>query len=94
MAIGALLALREHGYRVPVDVAVACFDDAPWAPLIEPPLTALSRQDYAVGATAAELILDQLATGDERQPREALLPMTLVVRRSCGCAPSWESPRR
>jgi LacI family transcriptional regulator len=88
MAIGALLALRERGYSVPLDMAVACFDDAPWAPLIEPPLTALSRQDYAVGATAAGLILDQLATGEERRPREEILPLRLIVRRSCGCGPA------
>jgi DNA-binding LacI/PurR family transcriptional regulator len=85
MAVGALLSLRELGYRVPDDVAVACFDDVPWAPLIEPPLTTLSRQDYAVGAAAAALILDQLSGEGKRQPHEQILPMTLIVRRSCGC---------
>jgi DNA-binding LacI/PurR family transcriptional regulator len=85
MAVGALLALRDHHIPVPSGMAVVCFDDAPWAPLIEPPLTALASQDYALGATAAELILEQLQ-GRSRQPaRELLLPMSLVVRRSCGC---------
>jgi LacI family transcriptional regulator len=85
MAVGALLALRERHIPVPGGMAVACFDDAPWAPLIEPPLTALGRQDYVLGATAAELILEQLGAEAPRPPHEHRLPMTLVVRRSCGC---------
>jgi LacI family transcriptional regulator len=85
MAVGALQALRQRGMGVPGDVAVACFDDTPWAPLIEPPLTALVRQDYALGQAAAELILQQLTARRPSRPRETLLPMSLVIRRSCGC---------
>lgn len=85
MAVGALQALRERGLRVPDAVALACFDDTPWTPLVEPPLTALARQDYALGRAAAEMILRQLAAEHAPRPREALLPMSLVIRRSCGC---------
>ena len=85
MAVGALLALRERGVAMPMAMAVACFDDTQWAPLIEPPLTALARQDYALGQGAAELILDQLERRSDGTPRERLLPMALVLRRSCGC---------
>jgi LacI family transcriptional regulator len=85
MAVGALLALRDQAIAVPGKMAVCCFDDVPWAPLIEPPLTALGRQDYALGAKAAELILDQLGGHGARAGRDHLLPMSLVARRSCGC---------
>ena len=87
MAVGALLALRARGRRVPDDVALASFDDTPWAPLIEPPLTALARQDYALGQSAAARIIGQLAAERSATTREELLHMSLVVRRSCGCAP-------
>jgi DNA-binding LacI/PurR family transcriptional regulator len=85
MAVGALQALRQRGIGVPGEVALACFDDTPWAPLIEPPLTALARQDYALGQAAAEMILQQLTARRPPRPRETLLPMSLVIRRSCGC---------
>ena len=88
LAVGALLALRDRGIAVPDAMAVACFDDTPWAPLVEPPLTALERQDYALGRIAAELILEQLSAQPPASPRERLLPMRLVVRRSCGCSPA------
>ena len=85
MAVGALLALRDRLIDVPGRIAVACFDDAPWAPLIEPALTTLDRQDYALGATAAGLILKQLEHEATSAGTEHLLPMTVVPRRSCGC---------
>ncbi len=85
MAVGALLALRDRAIDVPARMAVACFDDAPWAPLVEPALTALHRQDYALGATAAELILRQLDHLPSVSGTEHLLPMTVIARRSCGC---------
>jgi DNA-binding LacI/PurR family transcriptional regulator len=85
MAVGALLALRDRDIAVPDRMAVACFDDTPWAPLIEPALTTLDRQDYALGATAAELILKQLGNDSSEAGTEHLLPMAVVPRRSCGC---------
>jgi LacI family transcriptional regulator len=85
MAVGTLLALRDRRIAVPDQMAIVCFDDAPWATLIEPPLTALGRQDYALGTTAAELILKQLDGATTGAGRDHLLPMVLVPRRSCGC---------
>jgi len=85
MAVGALMALRDRALSVPGQIAVCCFDDVPWGPLIEPPLTVLGRQDYNLGATAAALILEQLGTHGSRHGRDHLLPMSLVIRRSCGC---------
>lgn len=92
-AVGALLALRDRGIAVPGDLALTCFDDTSWAPIVEPPLTALERQDYALGQIAAELILRQLSTQPPASPCERLLPMRLVVRRSCGCTPGTAEPQ-
>ena len=39
MTIGVMAALRDAGCRVPTDVAVAGFDDFPWADLFSPRLT-------------------------------------------------------
>jgi LacI family transcriptional regulator len=85
MAVGALQALHTRALNVPDAVALVCFDDTPWAPLVEPPLTALARQDYALGKAAAEMILQQLTARRPLRTQETLLPMNLVIRRSCGC---------
>ena len=85
MVVGALLALKERGVAVPETLALACFDDTPWAPVTAPALTTLNRSDYALGAAAAELIVAQLSSEPGLIRRERLLPLELVCRTSCGC---------
>ena len=76
MTVGALQALRELGRRVPHDVAVAGFDDTPWATLMDPPLTVVAQPTYQIGHTAADL----LATAAGRAPDQVVLPARLIVR--------------
>jgi DNA-binding LacI/PurR family transcriptional regulator len=72
MAVGAMQALRRFGLRVPDDVAVVGFDDAPLAARAE--LTTIRQPVEELGAVAAELILD---ADDEQNP---ILPTELVMR--------------
>jgi DNA-binding LacI/PurR family transcriptional regulator len=85
MVVGALLAIKERRIAVPETLALACFDDTPWAPVTAPALTTLNRSDYALGAAAAELIVARLSTEPGRASRERRLPLELVCRDSCGC---------
>jgi LacI family transcriptional regulator len=79
MTLGALAAVRELGLSVPGDVAIVGFDDAPWAPLTQPPLTVVAQPTREIGREAARL----LATADADEPsRHVVLQPTLVVRGS------------
>lgn len=81
MALGVLLALGEHGRRVPEDVSVAGFDDIPEAAYFIPPLTTV-RQDFnQVGRAALRLLVDQIESG-ERSVDRVVIQSELVVRRS------------
>jgi LacI family transcriptional regulator len=93
-AIGALSALRELGVEVPGRVAVAGFDDVPMARYACPPLTSARAHVEALGARAAEVLLQALApaSGAGAAPVRELLPTTLVVRASCGAGPATERP--
>ena len=85
LALGALLAARKLGLRIPGDVAVATFDDAYFAELLDPPLTAVSYDPEEVGRRAAELLVNTIRD-PTIEPRDEIVPVTLVTRRSCGCA--------
>jgi len=84
MALGALRALREAGLRVPEDVALVCFDDAPQSAMIEPFLTVASQPAYEMGRRATELLLARLSNEAPQECQEIVLPVEVIVRKSCG----------
>jgi LacI family repressor for deo operon, udp, cdd, tsx, nupC, and nupG len=83
MAMGALLAARRAGLRVPQDVSVIGIDDHEMAELLD--LTTVAQPVVAQGVLAAEMILTALT--DPEQPLPAVTVRTeLVVRGSTGLA--------
>jgi LacI family transcriptional regulator len=79
MTLGALRALKERRRRVPDDVAIVGFDEAPWAALVEPALTVVAQPTHELGRQAAQL----LASAAPGLPtRHLVLTPTLVVRAS------------
>jgi DNA-binding LacI/PurR family transcriptional regulator len=83
MTVGALAALRDRGVRIPNEMAVVTFDETPWSPHVDPPLTTVAQSTYAMGREAVRLLLRRLAEPDS-PPLSVTLPTELVVRRSCG----------
>ncbi len=83
MAIGALNEIRACGLRVPDDIALVGFDDAPLAAELEPPLTTIRQRPAGLGRAAISLLLDLIANPNS-PPRRVILPTELVVRGSCG----------
>jgi DNA-binding LacI/PurR family transcriptional regulator len=81
MAVGVLRALRRRGRKVPDDVAVVGFDNAPVARSTEPPLTTVSQPAEAMGARAARELLALIA-GDAVQPRRTVLAAEMILRES------------
>lgn len=84
MAIGCLAALAEAGLRVPEDIAVAGFDDIPIARYVAPPLTTIRVPIAALGAAALDALAKIVEEPDSVMPSITVLPVELVVRRSCG----------
>lgn len=82
-AIGALSAIREMGLRVPEDISLVCLDDIELASLVYPFLTVVAQPVRTMGAVAAQLALERL-DGKAEQPREVVMQMTLLERRSAG----------
>jgi LacI family transcriptional regulator, galactose operon repressor len=85
MAIGALRAIRDAGLKVPDDVAVAGFDDMPFAARADPPLTTVRQPISRCGSAAVETLIDLVAHPNS-PPRRIILPTELVIRASCGAA--------
>jgi DNA-binding LacI/PurR family transcriptional regulator len=81
MAAGALRVLREVGRRVPEDVAVVGFEDAPVAQQTDPPLTTVHQDVEEMGRQMALLLAARIRGQTPEQPY-VLLDTHLVERRS------------
>jgi LacI family transcriptional regulator len=82
MTLGALLAVKGMGLRIPDDISVVGFDDPEWAPLTDPPLTTLAQPTYEMGVEAVELLLDRIEGEQDGRTRRVPLEPWLVVRES------------
>ena len=80
-AAGALQALREHGCRVPDDVALTGFDDTVLAEACDPQLTTVRQPLEELGVQAVTALRAAINTR-AGQPHSALLNAALVVRGS------------
>jgi LacI family transcriptional regulator len=84
-AIGVIRGCYEAGVRVPEDVALVGFHDIPTARYTTPALTTIGHPLVELGEMAAESLFT-LIGGDEIQERDRTVPVSLVVRESCGAA--------
>lgn len=82
MAIGAISAARDAGLEIPRDIAVAGFDDIPFARLLYPSLTTVAQFPEDLGRRAAELLFDRVAGGFKGPGRRVEMPFRLVIRSS------------
>ena len=79
ITIGAVEALRARGRQH--SVALVGFDDIPLADAVDPGLTVVAQDPWAIGRAAAELLFARL-DGDDGPSRRIVLPTTLIARGS------------
>ena len=82
VAMGAKSALREANLRIPDDISIVGFDDIPWSPYSDPPLTTVRLPAQELAAKACLLLLN-LLKGSEPEKRDLVLDTELIVRQSC-----------
>jgi hypothetical protein len=75
----------EVGLRVPEDVALIGFHDIPTARYTTPALTTIGHPLIELGEMAADSLF-ALLQGDEVAERDRTVPVSLVIRESCGAA--------
>ncbi len=84
-AIGAIRAAHTLGLRIPQDIAIAGFDNIPFAAFTTPPLTTVEQPIAEQGAAAARFLLDRIQDQSPQPRRIATMPCTLIVRESTVC---------
>lgn len=85
-AVGAMIACREAGVRVPDDISITGCDDTDLGATQTPPLTSIRTPITEIGRAAAEQVIARL----EGRPYEhsQSLPFEIVIRGSVGPPPT------
>ncbi len=82
-AISAIAALRDHGVRVPHDMAIVSIDNIDIAGMIRPGLTTVDVPKKQMAAYALQTLLLHERVKEQRSASIAL-PTELIIRDSCG----------
>ena len=81
MAIGVVKGLQNHKIRVPEDVSVIGLDNIPFSEMFTPALTTIHCPAFEIGRLAAQLLIDQMTSG-EQHPLSIKLQPKLIRRDS------------
>ena len=81
MAVGALHAIRERGLRVPGDISLVSYDNAPHARYLDPPLTTVAFDFDLQNRLAFQFLFEQIQNPHIEPHQHVLLP-ELIVRGS------------
>ena len=81
IAMGAMKALKEAGYRIPQDIAIAGFDNLPFSKVFEPALTTVNVPKHYMGEMAAARLVEMLKAPSSN-PVKIEVGTALVERKS------------
>ena len=82
IALGALQAILDLGFRCPADVSVAGIDDVPWSGLVRPRITTVAQPIEEISRVAIEWLLERIAGEGAAVPARAQrVPASLHLRR-------------
>lgn len=69
IALGAMKALQEAGYKIPEDISIIGFDDLPFCEIATPRLTTIRVSKQEMGQLAVRRIIDMMKYGGDTKTK-------------------------
>lgn len=82
LALGAIRALKEHGLRIPEDIAIIGCDDIEACKYTSPTLSTIRQNKERLGVLAAHMLFDLI--NNQSEGGSFVVEPALIVRESCG----------
>ncbi len=83
MAIGALKAIKEKGYQIPMDIAIIGYNDIELAEFVSPPLTTVRQKTIEIGETASRMLVEKIeGDSEDNFNTNVLVVPELIVRKT------------
>lgn len=82
MAIGAMLAIKKKGLKMPQDIGLVGFNDEPLLSLLSPTISSVEQPSFELGKITAKLFIETMHNMEDRSPVEKMLKTKLHIRES------------
>jgi DNA-binding LacI/PurR family transcriptional regulator len=82
MAIGAMLAIKKKGLKMPHDIGLVGFNDEPILSLVSPAISSVEQPSFELGKITAKLFIETMHNLDDMSPVEKILKTKLFIRES------------
>jgi LacI family transcriptional regulator len=85
MALGALQAILDLGFRCPADVSIAGIDDVPWGGLVRPRIVTVAQPIDDIARSAIACLLERIsgAAGSDVPARDIIFQPRFLSGDSC-----------
>ena len=81
LTAGTFQTVLDSGLRVPEDIAIVGFDEAPWISLVRPRITVIAQPTLEIGRMATTMLLERISNPNT-PAREVILKGKLLVGES------------
>lgn len=82
MAIGAMLAIKDKGLKMPHDIGLVGFNNEPVTRLVTPAISSVDQPAFELGKIAAKLFIELVHNNDDMSEIEEVLKPKLYIRES------------
>lgn len=82
MAIGAMLAIKNKGLKMPFDIGLIGFNNEPVVGLVSPSISSVEQPSFEMGKVAAKLFIETMHNNQNMSHVERILRPKLVIRES------------
>ncbi len=80
-ALGAILAVKEKGIKIPDEIKIIGFSDWQLSNLIEPRLSTVSQAGFEMGQAAATILIDEIEADDDKVTHIKKVISTKLIER-------------
>ena len=82
MAIGAMLAIKEKGLKMPYDIGLVGFNNEPVTSLVTPGISSVDQPSFELGKIAAKLFIETVHQDKDMSDVDEVLKPKLIIRES------------
>jgi LacI family transcriptional regulator len=82
LAIGASLAIKECGLKMPKDIGLVGFNNEPITKLLSPTISSVEMYAFEMGKATAKLFLEMIHSEEDMSEKEIIFKPKLFVRES------------